>query len=104
MYGDLESPTDLFTEETPYVPSSPYSASKASSVHLVGAWLRIYGLPTVITNCSNNYGQYHFPEKSIPLIILKALEGCKLIIQFNYFVKYLLGNDFFNVVGNLSPA
>lgn len=64
----------LFTEQTPYAPSSPYSASKASSDHLVRAWNRTYGLPTIITNCSNNYGPYHFPEKLIPLIILNALE------------------------------
>jgi len=75
VYGDLEGPEDLFTETTPYAPSSPYSASKASSDHLVRAWLRTYGLPTVITNCSNNYGPYHFPEKLIPLVILNALEG-----------------------------
>jgi dTDP-glucose 4,6-dehydratase len=65
----------LFTEETAYAPSSPYSASKASSDHLVRAWLRTYGLPVLITNCSNNYGPYHFPEKLIPLVILNALEG-----------------------------
>lgn len=75
VYGDLEGTNDLFTEETPYAPSSPYSASKASSDHLVRAWLRTYGLPTLITNCSNNYGPYHFPEKLIPLMILNALEG-----------------------------
>ena len=66
---------DLFTETTPYAPSSPYSASKASSDHLVRAWLRTYGLPTIVTNCSNNYGPYHFPEKLIPLMILNALDG-----------------------------
>ena len=75
VYGDLEGPEDLFTEETSYAPSSPYSASKASSDHLVRAWKRTYGLPTLITNCSNNYGPYHFPEKLIPLMILNALEG-----------------------------
>lgn len=75
VFGDLEGTDDLFTETTPYAPSSPYSASKASSDHLVRAWLRTYGLPTVITNCSNNYGPYHFPEKLIPLMILNALEG-----------------------------
>jgi dTDP-glucose 4,6-dehydratase len=75
VYGDLDDPEDLFTEETAYAPSSPYSASKASSDHLVRAWLRTYGLPVLITNCSNNYGPYHFPEKLIPLIILNALEG-----------------------------
>ncbi|WP_042150692.1 MULTISPECIES: dTDP-glucose 4,6-dehydratase [unclassified Pseudoalteromonas] len=75
VYGDLEGTTDLFTETTSYEPSSPYSASKASSDHLVRAWNRTYGLPVVITNCSNNYGPYHFPEKLIPLVILNALEG-----------------------------
>ena len=75
VYGDLEGPEDLFTEATPYAPSSPYSASKASSDHLVRAWQRTYGLPVLITNCSNNYGPYHFPEKLIPLMILNALEG-----------------------------
>lgn len=75
VYGDLESPEDLFTESTSYAPSSPYSASKASSDHLVRAWQRTYGLPTLISNCSNNYGPYHFPEKLIPLMILNALEG-----------------------------
>jgi len=74
VYGDL-GPEGLFTETTPYAPSSPYSASKASSDHLVRAWHRTYGLPTVITNCSNNYGPYHFPEKLIPLMILNALDG-----------------------------
>lgn len=75
VYGDLEGTDDFFTETTPYAPSSPYSASKASSDHLVRAWLRTYGLPTLITNCSNNYGPYHFPEKLIPLIILNAISG-----------------------------
>jgi len=75
VYGDLEGPEELFTETTPYDPSSPYSASKASSDHLVRAWLRTYGLPIVISNCSNNYGPHHFPEKLIPLMILNALEG-----------------------------
>ena len=75
VYGDLEGPKDLFTEQTSYAPSSPYSASKASSDHLVRAWRRTYGLPTLVTNCSNNYGPYHFPEKLIPLMILNALEG-----------------------------
>lgn len=73
VYGDLAETTDLFTETTPYAPSSPYSASKASSDHLVRAWHRTYGLPVLITNCSNNYGPYHFPEKLIPLVILNAL-------------------------------
>ena len=106
VYGDLPHPSDfnensdnnvgrslgrqmdsennqnlpLFTEETSYAPSSPYSASKASSDHLVRAWLRTYGFPTIITNCSNNYGPYHFPEKLIPLVILNALEGKDLPI------------------------
>lgn len=75
VYGDLEGTDDLFTEETSYAPSSPYSASKASSDHLVRAWQRTYGLPTLVTNCSNNYGPYHFPEKLIPLMILNALAG-----------------------------
>ena len=75
VYGDLHGTDDLFTETTPYAPSSPYSASKASSDHLVRAWLRTYGLPTIVTNCSNSYGPYHFPEKLIPLMILNALEG-----------------------------
>lgn len=80
VYGDLEGTTDLFTESTPYAPSSPYSASKASSDHLVRAWQRTYGLPTLVTNCSNNYGPYHFPEKLIPLVILNALDGKDLPI------------------------
>jgi dTDP-glucose 4,6-dehydratase len=88
VYGDLPHPDEvlagtnlpLFTETTSYAPSSPYSASKASSDHLVRAWLRTYGLPTVVTNCSNNYGPYHFPEKLIPLVILNALEGKTLPI------------------------
>lgn len=75
VYGDLEGTDDLFTETTSYAPSSPYSASKASSDHLVRAWQRTYGLPTLISNCSNNYGPYHFPEKLIPLVILNALDG-----------------------------
>ena len=80
VYGDLEGTTDLFTETTPYAPSSPYSASKASSDHLVRAWHRTYGFPVLITNCSNNYGPYHFPEKLIPLVILNALDGKALPI------------------------
>ncbi|MDC5804556.1 dTDP-glucose 4,6-dehydratase [Vibrio europaeus] len=83
VYGDLEGTNDLFTEATPYAPSSPYSASKASSDHLVRAWLRTYGMPTIITNCSNNYGPYHFPEKLIPLMILNALEGKQLPVYGN---------------------
>ena len=91
VYGDLPHPDEqaddvlgkelpLFTEQTSYAPSSPYSASKASSDHLVRAWLRTYGFPTIVTNCSNNYGPYHFPEKLIPLVILNALEGKDLPI------------------------
>jgi len=80
VYGDLDGTTDLFTETTPYAPSSPYSASKASSDHLIRAWQRTYGLPTIVTNCSNNYGPYHFPEKLIPLVILNALDGKTLPI------------------------
>ncbi|TCT15862.1 dTDP-glucose 4,6-dehydratase [Bibersteinia trehalosi] len=83
VYGDLEGTDDLFTETTPYSPSSPYSASKASSDHLVRAWLRTYGLPTIVTNCSNNYGPFHFPEKLIPLMILNAISGKKLPVYGN---------------------
>ncbi|EFQ63922.1 dTDP-glucose 4,6-dehydratase [Pseudomonas fluorescens WH6] len=75
VYGDLDGPDSLFTETTPYAPSSPYSASKASSDHLVRAWQRTYGLPVLVTNCSNNYGPYHFPEKLIPHVILNAIHG-----------------------------
>ena len=75
VFGDLNDTDALFTEKTPYAPSSPYSASKASSDHLVRAWQRTFGLPTLITNCSNNYGPFHFPEKLIPLMILNALQG-----------------------------
>lgn len=80
VYGDLEGTEDLFHETTAYAPSSPYSASKASSDHLVRAWNRTYGLPVVLTNCSNNYGPFHFPEKLIPLVILNALKGKALPI------------------------
>lgn len=83
VYGDLDTGKDLFTEETPYSPSSPYSASKASSDHLVRAWQRTFNLPTLITNCSNNYGPYQLPEKLIPLIITNALEGKDLPIYGN---------------------
>ncbi|BFF43461.1 dTDP-glucose 4,6-dehydratase [Klebsiella pneumoniae] len=83
VYGDLHGTDDLFTEETPYAPSSPYSASKAGSDHLVRAWNRTYGLPVVVTNCSNNYGPYHFPEKLIPLTILNALAGKALPVYGN---------------------
>ena len=79
VYGSL-GPTGLFTEDTPYDPRSPYSASKASSDHLVRAWHETYGLPVVLTNCSNNYGPFHFPEKLIPVIILNALAGKPLPI------------------------
>lgn len=75
VYGDLAATGGFFTETTPYAPSSPYSASKAGSDHLVRAWQRTFGLPTLVTNCSNNYGPYHFPEKLIPLMILNALDG-----------------------------
>jgi len=90
VYGDLPHPDEvseaekeslpMFTEKTAYEPSSPYSASKAGSDHLVRAWQRTFGLPTLVTNCSNNYGPYHFPEKLIPLVILNALEGKELPI------------------------
>ncbi|MBN6030063.1 dTDP-glucose 4,6-dehydratase [Pantoea ananatis] len=86
VYGDLPHPDEhvgelpLFTEDTPYAPSSPYSSTKAASDHLVRAWGRTYNLPIVVTNCSNNYGPYHFPEKLIPLIISNALEGKPLPI------------------------
>lgn len=80
VFGDLEHPEDFFTEETPYSPSSPYSATKAASDHLVRAWYRTYGLPTIVTNCSNNYGPFHFPEKLIPLTILSAIKGNKIPI------------------------
>jgi dTDP-glucose 4,6-dehydratase len=83
VYGDLHGTEDLFTETTPYAPSSPYSASKAGSDHLVRAWNRTYGLPVVVTNCSNNYGPYHFPEKLIPLTILNALAGKPLPVYGN---------------------
>jgi len=79
VFGAL-GPTGLFREDTSYSPNSPYSASKAGSDHLARAWHETYGLPTIVTNCSNNYGPYHFPEKLIPLVILNALEGKKLPI------------------------
>jgi dTDP-glucose 4,6-dehydratase len=78
VYGDLDGPEDFFRETTPYAPSSPYSASKAAGDHLVRAWKRTFGLPVLVTNCSNNYGPYHFPEKLIPLMILHALDGKEL--------------------------
>jgi dTDP-glucose 4,6-dehydratase len=83
VYGDLHGVDDLFTESTPYAPCSPYSASKAASDHLVRAWQRTYGLPVMLTNCSNNYGPYHFPEKLIPLVILNALDGKPLPVYGN---------------------
>lgn len=83
VYGDLEGTDDLFTEQTSYEPSSPYSASKAGSDHLVRAWGRTYGFPVLVTNCSNNYGPYHFPEKLIPLMILNALDGKPLPVYGN---------------------
>ncbi|MGE8154688.1 dTDP-glucose 4,6-dehydratase [Pseudomonas vancouverensis] len=83
VYGDLHGADDLFTETTPYAPSSPYSASKAASDHLVRAWNRTYGLPVLLTNCSNNYGPFHFPEKLIPLVILNALSGKPLPVYGN---------------------
>lgn len=83
VYGDLHGTNDLFVESTPYNPSSPYSASKASSDHLVRAWNRTYGLPILITNCSNNYGPFQFPEKLIPLTILNAISGKPISIYGN---------------------
>lgn len=83
VYGDLANQNSLFTESTAYNPSSPYSASKASSDHLVRAWYRTYGLPIIISNCSNNYGPYQFPEKLIPLVILNALSGKDLPVYGN---------------------
>ena len=80
VFGDLKGKNELFTESTRYAPSSPYSASKASSDHLVRAWHRTFGLPSIITNCSNNYGPFQFPEKLIPLVISNALKGIKLPI------------------------
>ena len=95
VYGDLEGTDDLFTETTPYAPSSPYSASKASSDHLVRAWHRTFGLPVVLTNCSNNYGPYHFPEKLIPHMILNALAGKDLPVygQGNQIRDWLFVED-----------
>jgi dTDP-glucose 4,6-dehydratase len=78
VFGDLPFDEGIFTEETPYAPSSPYSASKAASDHFVRAWHHTFGLPVVLSNCSNNYGPFHFPEKLIPLVILNALEGREL--------------------------
>lgn len=83
VYGDLRETEDLFRETSRYDPSSPYSASKASSDHLVRAWSRTFGLPTIVTNCSNNYGPFHFPEKLIPLVILNALAGQPLPVYGN---------------------
>ena len=89
VFGDLDKKLSTFSENSPYKPSSPYSASKASSDHLVRAWHRTYNLPTLITNCSNNYGPYQFPEKLIPLVIMNAIKGRKIPIYGNG--KYLLG-------------
>lgn len=83
VFGDLHGTDDFFTETTPYAPSSPYSASKASSDHLMRAWMRTYGLPVIVTNCSNNYGPCHFPEKLIPLTIINALAGKSLPVYGN---------------------
>lgn len=83
VFGDLHGTADLFTETTPYAPSSPYSASKASSDHLVRAWQRTFGLPVIVTNCSNNYGPFQFPEKLIPVVILNALAGKPLPVYGN---------------------
>ncbi|MDY3360872.1 MAG: dTDP-glucose 4,6-dehydratase [Clostridium celatum] len=83
VYGDLSLDEELSTEYSPYAPSSPYSASKASADHLVRAWHRTYGLPTIITNCSNNFGPYQYPEKLIPLMIANALQGKPLPIYGN---------------------
>ncbi|PCI87000.1 MAG: dTDP-glucose 4,6-dehydratase [Hyphomicrobiales bacterium] len=83
VYGDLTHSDDLFTEDTAYAPSSPYSASKASSDHLVRAWRKTFNLPTIVTNCSNNYGPYHFPEKLIPLVILNIIKNKPLPIYGN---------------------
>ena len=83
VYGDLHSCNDFFREDTPYAPSSPYSASKAASDHLVRAWGKTYGLPVIVTNCSNNYGPYHYPEKLIPLAIINALMGKPIPVYGN---------------------
>lgn len=83
VFGDLTDDGQYFTEHTSYAPSSPYSASKASSDHLVRAWGRTYGLPVMVTNCSNNYGPYHYPEKLIPLMIINALQGKPLPVYGN---------------------
>ena len=95
VYGDLEGTTDLFTETTPYTPSSPYSASKASSDHLVRAWYRTYGLPVLVTNCSNNYGPNHFPEKLIPLFIHNIIANKPLPVygDGNYTRDWLFVED-----------
>lgn len=83
VFGDLPFDSGIFTEDTPYAPSSPYSASKAASDHFVRAWHETYGLPVVLSNCSNNYGPYHFPEKLIPLVILNALDEMPLPVYGN---------------------
>ncbi len=110
VFGDLENENEKFNEMTSYDPSSPYSASKASSDHLVRAWHRTFSLPTVITNCSNNYGPYHFPEKLIPLVIINALQGKQLPIYGagNQIRDWLYVDDHVealeNVVVNSSPG
>jgi dTDP-glucose 4,6-dehydratase len=91
VYGDLFGTKDLFTEVTPYSPSSPYSASKAGSDHLVRAWGRTYNLPFIITNCSNNYGPFHFPEKLIPHTILNALHGKPQYLYMVKEIKFVIG-------------
>lgn len=83
VFGDLKSAVGFFTEMTPYAPNSPYSASKAGADHLVRAWYKTYGFPVILTNCSNNYGAFQFPEKLIPLMILNAVQGKKLPIYGN---------------------
>ena len=83
MFGDLHGSDDLFTETTPYAPSSPYSGLQGVEAIIWRAWLRTYGLPTLVTNCSNNYGPYHFPEKLIPLVILNAVAGKPLPVYGN---------------------
>jgi dTDP-glucose 4,6-dehydratase len=100
VYGDLDGTDDYFSEDTSYKPSSPYSASKASSDHLVRAWHRTYNLPVIITNCSNNYGPYQFPEKLIPHIILNAIEGKDLPVYGNgkQIRDWLFVNDHVNAL------
>ncbi len=103
VFGDLHESDGLFSEDTPYAPSSPYAASKASSDHLVRAWYRTYGLPTLVTNCSNNYGPYHYPEKLIPLTIINALQGKRLPIygQGNQIRDWLYVEDHARALGEV---